>query len=287
MLVRYTMNAVFRLDRAGVVIRMAAGPDGVARTQHVVRVATALAALDAPTVQLAPGIEQPVSIPDWSATVWTLVPQWADEHFDPVDLAGPLQHLHAVADLGIDLPRWNLVAKIRRRLARAADLDHAAAEYMDTWAHRLDLRYPDLLDRLAGWCDDIEQSLARMPWALPLGPIHADAHTGNLLRTPERIIICDLDSVTWGPREWDLTPAAHGVVRFGRDPLAYQRLADAYGFDLIRWCGWDSLCQARELQLVTSVIADLPGRPDVADELVHRLRSVLTDDRAAIWHRYR
>jgi hypothetical protein len=100
------------------------------------------------------------------------------------------------------------------------------------------------------------------------------------------VVICDLDSVAYGPREWDLTPAAHGVVRFGRSPAAYQRLARAYEFDVTGWCGWETLRQARDLQLVTSVLPDLPGRPDVAAQLAHRLRSLLTGDHEAIWQRY-
>jgi Ser/Thr protein kinase RdoA (MazF antagonist) len=153
----------------------------------------------------------------------------------------------------------------------------------------------DLLRILGKRCDDVEEQLADISWQLPAGVIHGDAHTGNVLLrdTPRRpradptALLCDLDGVCHGPREWDLVPTAHGATRFGRSAADYHAFTEAYGFDITTWSGWPVLRQVRELQLVTSTINTLAGRPDVARELAHRLRSLLNDDTNVIWTRHR
>jgi Ser/Thr protein kinase RdoA (MazF antagonist) len=116
--------------------------------------------------------------------------------------------------------------------------------------------------------------------------VHGDAHTGNLLRTPSgRPVLCDLDSVSRGPAEVDLVPAAHAVARFGRDAAGYARLAGAYGFDVRDSPAWPHLRRLRDLQLAVYL---LPQRPDgpAAVQLAHRLRTVLAGDDTAIWSRF-
>lgn len=147
---------------------------------------------------------------------------------------------------------------------------------------------------LHGWCEDIHGQLPSIRWHLPAGALHGDAHTGNLLlrSAPARpaadptALLCDLDGLSHGPREWDLVPTAHGTTRFGRSPTPYHALADDYGFDILSWSGWPLLVRLRELQLVTSVIDSIAGRPAVADQLALRLRSLLADDSTVVWTRY-
>jgi len=287
-LIRYTMNAVFRLDPAGVVVRMTNGPGAAQRAARVAATAQALAALDLPTARLAAGIPQPVHAHDWSATIWTLLPQPRHHRFAPVDLATPLRALHAVRQPPAELPRWNLVPKIRSRLTQVRMLRGEHQRHMQHWATR-DIGMPldRLLDDLDRRADLLEAELDHTNWHLPPGLIHGDAHTGNLLTTAgHQTILCDLDSVAVGPREWDLTPAAHGPVRFGRDPGEHAAFVGAYGLDVTTLGCWGALRYARELQLVTSVITDIPGRPAMAQQLASRLRSILTEDLHAIWERY-
>lgn len=287
-LVKYTMNAVYRLDRAGLVVRIATGAGGPVRADRVARVADLLGQLDVPVARLAPGFEQAIHANGWSATVWTLLPQEEDAEFVPADLAGPLAAIHAVSVVPDWLPRWDPITKSRQRLAQLDALDQPNHDFMNRWALDLGQTLDQIVERLNRWCDQLDVALDEVEWHLPPGVIHGDAHTGNLLTTREpQTVLCDLDSAAIGPREWDLTPAAHGVARFGRDPAQYQDLVSAYGWDVTTWPGWPTLRQIRELQLVTSVIASLHGRPDVADELAQRLRTVLSDDQSAFWHRYR
>lgn len=287
-LIRYTMNAVFRIDAAGIVVRMTtrARADVVTR---VAKVGAAFADLDLPTTRLAPGIEQPTHTPDWSATSWVLLPQRPGHRHQVVDLAGPLRALHAISSLDVDLPTWDPVDRARKRLAKAAGLTGSSRKFLWSWADQ-QVRTPldTVLRLLSERCDALDAAVSSTLWSLPRSVVHGDAHAGNLLEGLDgEIVIGDLDSVAIGPPEWDLVPAAHGALRFGDDPTQHRALADAYGFDITTSPAWDTLCRIRDLQLVTSVIADLPGRPAVAQELAHRLRGTLAGEPDMLWHRYR
>lgn len=79
-------------------------------------------------------------------------------------------------------------------------------------AGRLAMR---LLDVLAASREAIEAA------ALPVRPLHGDAHAGNLLRTPAGLLWTDLEDTLAGPVEWDL---ACLVASGGRDEALW-----AYG----------------------------------------------------------
>ncbi|MEU1590562.1 aminoglycoside phosphotransferase family protein [Micromonospora sp. NPDC005710] len=293
-LVKYTMNAVFVAPP--IAIRLAAGAHAATLARRVVSVAACLEKVGMPSVRLAPGVlSRPVFSGEWVATVWQYVPTVDDEP-KPVDLAAPLLALHSLDGLDVALPRWSPIEKFRQRLNAAAALPHEEAAELEQWS-RTELAIPaaDLLRDVHRRCDEVEEDLEKVAWRLPPGVIHGDAHTGNVLLRPAGDLaptssvplLCDLDGLCIGPREWDLVPTAHGATRFGRSPAAYQGFVDAYGFDITAWTGWSVLRQIRDLQLVTSTIDSLAGRPDVARELGHRLRSLLANDVSATWTRYR
>lgn len=293
-LVKYTMNAVF--VARPYVLRLAHGPHAVALAHRVVAVAAALEHAGIPTVRLGDAVgTQPIRSGDWVATVWQHVATVKDEA-KPIDLAAPLSALHGLDRLDVPLQSWSPVDTFRRRLHAAATLRPAASTELQHWSHtELGMDAEDLLRILGKRCDDVEEQLADISWHLPAGVIHGDAHTGNVLLrdTPRRpradptALLCDLDGVCHGPREWDLVPTAHGATRFGRSAADYHAFTEAYGFDITTWSGWPVLRQVRDLQLVTSTINTLAGRPDVARELAHRLRSLLNDDTTVVWTRHR
>lgn len=155
---------------------------------------------------------------------------------------------------------------------------------MQGWASReVGLSLDSLAALLNDRCDALERQVAGATWQLPTGVIHGDAHVGNLLAGR----LCDFDSLSVGPREWDLVPLVHSATRFGDPRAPYEEFAAAYGFDLSTSPSWPLLREVRELQLVTSVLDKLPGRPEVAQTLGHRLRTYLKGDRSAVWQRYR
>jgi len=291
-LLKFTMNAVFAVDRY--VVRMARGDAAVRAAQRLTRVVGALHAAGAPIVELAEELgEQPIVAGEWVATIWHRIGSAGDGM--PLDLAAPLRVIHSLDRLSVDVPAWDIVKKCRRRIDQAAALTGTAADQFDGWSHeQLHHSADDLFAVLRERGDRIEERLALVQWALPRGVIHGDAHSGNLIlpTAPQRpgpapdAIICDLDSVSVGPREWDLVATAHGVVRFGRPRPHHDALADAYGFDILTWSGWPVLRDLRELQLVTSVLDNAAGRPDVACQLGHRLRSYLSNNDGIVWTRY-
>jgi hypothetical protein len=276
-LIKYTINAVYHVPPF--VVRMSASVGNARRT---VANATALAAVDAPTIRLADVGPQPIRAGTWAATVWRHVPTTGRAP-EPVDLVEPVRAIHRLPSVDADLRVWEPIAKARRRIDQAA-----GATWMDGWARdAVGVGLDALLAALRDRCDDLEHALAGVRWHLPPGVIHGDVHTGNLLITEARpYLLCDLDSVGTGPREWDLTPPAHGATRMGRPRAAYEEFAAGYGFDVTGWSGWPTLRAVRDLQMATSTLGTFAGRADVARQLAYRLRTLLAGDESAVWQRH-
>jgi aminoglycoside phosphotransferase (APT) family kinase protein len=226
---------------------------------------------------------QPIAAGEWVATVWHYLPH-PPTRPPAVDLAVPLRGLHAIAEPPPYLPPWAPVNTARRRLAATLALPAVELAHTHNWCQQeLGMPLEELASHLVGRCDDLTLQVTNTHWDLAPGVIHGDAHVGNLIARR----LCDFDSVSIGPREWDLVPLAHSATRFGDPPEPYHEFATAYGFDLTTSPVWPILRDVRELQLVTSVLDKLSGRPEVAQILGHRLRTYLAGDHSAIWVRYR
>jgi len=121
---------------------------------------------------------------------------------------------------------------------------------------------------------------------LPRSLLHGDAHLGNLIPSPTGPVLCDFDSSSYGPPEWDLTPLAVGVVRFGEPVGRYRELVRTYGVDVTELDGFQVLREVRELKLITSVLPILSSRPEVRPELFRRIGDVRSGDTSSRWARY-
>jgi hypothetical protein len=159
---------------------------------------------------------------------------------------------------------------MRRRLNRATGID------------------PDALDLLRSECDAVELDLTGLDVdpLIPPGVIHGDAHLGNLIPAPDHPVLCDFDSTCIGPREWDLTPAAVGALRFDYGPRVHHELSAAYGVDVTTWPGFPVLRRVRELQLVTSVLPLLAANPSLRPQWEHRVATLADPDPEAPWTPY-
>ncbi|MDP9845551.1 phosphotransferase enzyme family protein [Streptosporangium lutulentum] len=267
-LIKFTNNAVFRLHRAPVVVRIAGSTAVQESVPTVVRAARWLAGHDFPAVRLLPGCEQPMRVEGHLVTLWEYVPEVGPRP-GGADVAVLLRRLHALPGSPQDLPMWRPMAEIRQRLAEPEDLssvDHAF-----------------LLDE----CDEVEERLAMIDYVLPPGVIHGDVFLGNVIAGPGGPVLCDFDGMTIGPREWDLTPVAVGSLRMDYPKDEHTPLAEGYGFDVTRWEGFPVLRRLRELKLVTSVLPILRSNPGIRPQWENRMYSFKARDLAARWQPYR
>lgn len=270
-LIKCTANAVFRLASAPVVVRIGASTALRHRVEKVVHVATWLAEHDVPAVRLLAGVPQPVTHDGYVATIWEAVPAGGKRPRGR-DLGKLLRRIHDLPQPASWLPKWRPLADVRARIGEAAELDSA----LDP----ADLAF--LLDRH----DDVADQLSRLEFPSEPSLVHGDAHLGNLIPSPAGPVLCDFDSSSYGPPEWDLTPLAVGVVRFG-DPVGrYRELVRTYGMDVTHWSGFAVLRAVRELKLITSVLPIIGSRPEVRAELFRRMADVRSGNTSARWARY-
>lgn len=266
-LLRFTNNAVYALASAPVVVRIVGSRTLRHRASKVVRVAELFAAHDVPAIRLLDGVAQPLVHGEHVATAWTAVPTG---HRRPTatDLALLLRRVHELPAPEW-LPRWSPLDDVR---ARIADAEELAADDRCFLLHR---------------CDQVDHALAGLDFPLPPAVVHGDAHPGNVIVGPDGPVLCDFDSTCVGPAEWDLTPLAVGLERFGDPASRYRMLVDSYGFDVTGWDGYPVLRLARELKLTTSVLPILRSAPWVRDELWRRLDDLRAGRVGTPWSRYR
>ncbi len=263
-LLRLTNNAVFALPAAGVVIRVSRTHQLRHRAAKVAALGAWFAEVDAPTIRLVPGFDQPVTLDGLAATVWRYLPDLPPP--PTVDDLGPvLRQFHRLPLPPFELPVWNPIGDARHRITDAEALaDHDR-------------------DLLLAWCDRLEPRLHALTASSGPGIIHGDAHPGNLLRDPTgRPVLCDFDATSIGPWQVDLAAVSVGEARFGRAGQ-HQRLAAAYGYDVTTEPHWPLLREARELKMIVAAVPLLQSGPGVADEFHHRLRSVINGDDTTRW----
>jgi len=266
---KLTVNYVYRLPRAGAVVRIATSSAMAHRVPKVVEVARWLAARDIPAVRLLPGVPAPVSAGGALATVWADAGPGAPPAPTAAELGAALRRLHAVTPPRPQLPRWDPLDDVRRRMSDAEALPAADRAFLEELAGR------------------VAEGLRTVRYRLPPVVIHGDAHLGNLIRRPDgQVVLCDFDSVSIGPAEWDLVPVAVGTIRFGYPAARHAQLAAAYGLDVTRWDGWPVLRAVRELKLVTSVLPILASSPTAAAQFRVRLDSLRSGDPTVRWRPY-
>jgi aminoglycoside phosphotransferase (APT) family kinase protein len=263
-LLRLTNNAVYALPDAEIVIRITRSNRLQDRVHKVVDLARWFEEIDAPTIRLAPSIDQPLQTGHLRATVWRYIPPAMPEPM-LADLGSVLREFHSLGLPPFPLPRWDPVADVRRRMADAEALRHEDREFIQDWCDRLEPRITDLNART-------EPRL-----------VHADAHVGNVLRTRDgRVVLCDFDATCVGPWQVDLVAVPVGEARFGREG-AHRALASSYGYDVTTDHDWPLLREARELKMVAAAIPLLTSGPGVAEEFAVRLGSIKRRETSASW----
>lgn len=254
-LLRNVNNAVFLLRRAPVVVRLVTLPSYVPRASVAVAAGRLFAEHGVPAIRLLPGWEQPVQVGEHVATVWRAVPSNGPRP-TAVTLAHLLRSVHGISADGAGLPEWDPLGDLANRVQ-----DNTFMPASDR-------------DFLLGRIDRLAEALTRLEFGLPRSVLHGDAHLGNLVPGPDGAVLCDFDSCSVGPPEWDLAPVAVADIRFGR-PAEHQRsLAAEYGFDVTTWDGFGVLRDIRDLKIVAGVFPGEEHRPAAYQEFRRRMVSL-------------
>ena len=264
-LLRLGENAIYQLATDPVVVRIARSTDRLPRVRRELCVARWLAASNVPAVRVCDGIEQPTVVHEHPVTFWRSVTGGAPVP-NHIDLARLLAAFHKAPGCPCELPSFDPLGPSYSRLATARTV------------------VQDDRDFLRSRCDDLNDELQHLQFALPRGPIHGDAHTNNLLTDHGQVVLIDFENAAIGPREWDLLPIAIGVERYGRPERQYREFADTYGFDVRAWPGYPILREVRQLTMTTWIMQNIGESPAVAAEFALRVSSLRERDFTRAWH---
>lgn len=267
-LLRNVNNAVFRLSRDPVVVRLVTLPSYVPRAKLAVAAATVFAEHDVPAIRLLPGIPQPVSVGEHVATVWQAVPPTGPQP-GGTNLASLLRAVHAVPILCRALPSWDPLTDFDNRLRHTTPMARADRDFLQRRS------------------TELAAAVTELSFALPTAVLHGDAHLGNVIPGPGGPVLCDFDSCAIGPPEWDLTPVAVSDVRFSK-PAAHQRdFIQTYGLDVRSWEGFTVLHGIRDLKLIAGVFPRVGSPPAVQAEFDRRMASLRAGRLSDRWQKVR
>lgn len=270
-LLRRGTNAVYRLQSAPVIVRVAPEHARYADIARQVAVARWLTAERVPVVR-ALDLDQPVLAASHLVTFWESISDGGaddrDQYGSTAELGRILRRLHGLSlPADLHLPKAQPVVKMQESLTR---LDHLSPDDREFLAERVAV---------------VAERTAQLDFALPQGPIHGDANVGNLLKGRDgRAVLSDLDSFRAGPREYDLLQTAMFYDSFGWHTEAeYRDLVEAYGYDIRSWSGYPVLREGRELSMVLWVAGNAATDQAAATELRRRLDSLRTGEGRRDW----
>jgi hypothetical protein len=264
-LLRIGENAIWRLASEPVVVRIARTTERLPTVRKELCVARWLAAAGLPVIHLEDVPGQPLVVDGHPVSFWKLA-DGVGPSPSSKDLARLLKSFHAIDGCPCDLARFDPLPVSRNRLAHAPAIDEDDRAF------------------LLGVCDEARQILADLEYALPRGVIHGDAHVANLIADHGQVVMLDFESSVWGPREWDLLPAAVGVDRFGRDESTYLEFAETYGFDVREWTGYLQLRRVRELTMTTWLAQNAGNGEDLHAEYKRRVSSLREGEFKRAWN---
>jgi len=251
-LVRLGENALYRFP-GGVIARVTRPGQSVAAAREVA-IARWLETHQVPAVQTLPGVAQPVEVDGRAVTWWRELPPHRPGTV--LEIAGALRRLHGLEPpTEFDIGSLDPFVRLPERIDRALTLSEPDRAWMR--------------ERLAA----LRERYAVLPEGLPVSVVHGDAWTGNVVGTEDgRAVFLDLERCSVGPPEWDLVSTAVKAFTLGGITVEeYGVFARAYGHDVTRWDGFETLRDIREFRMTcmaAQVAAENPGR---ADEVTLRL----------------
>lgn len=264
-LLRGHTNAVVRLSRAPVVVKIARRGSRIADVERTVRFVRWLMDRGFPTVPLHPAADQPVVVDGHPVTFWTYLPQPA-QPVAAARIAKPLYALHNLPPPPFELRRLDNIAAIRASIGAITSLPSPALRFLQNRVDRL------------------EAALAEVRYVLPEAVLQGDPQHRNALHDGDQAVLCDWDAAAWGQPEWDLVTIEVHCRRFGYGLAHYRHFAEAYGFDLTGWVGYPVLRDIRELRMITTNAKKASHAPDTLAEVLRRIDGLREEDTQMHWN---
>nr|WP_281174096.1 aminoglycoside phosphotransferase family protein [Amycolatopsis taiwanensis] len=250
-------NALYRLESAPVVVRIARNMDYWASVAKEVNVARWLADLDFPAAELFDVNGQPIEISGHPVTFWRFIPGSVATPGDVARLGESLRKLHHLPfPTDFDLPTVDILSRVEPRVEKAP--------------------VPDAdKEILLARCEELRDEIAALQFPLAPTVIHGDAHIKNVMVNAGRTVLIDFENVAWGQPEWDLSMTATEYVTAGWWSAGqYAEFAEAYGFDVTSWEGFRTLRATHEIKMTTWIMQNVDQSPDIAAEYRTRIQTI-------------
>jgi len=267
-LIRLGENALFRLERHPVIVRIARSVAYVDAARLEVRVPRWLAAEGFLAARVVEDVEQAVVVAGHPVTFWHAIEE-GDREATYGELGGVLRDLHALrppADRGL-LP-FNVFGRSDLRIDKVTGIPEDDRVFLRKRSREL------------------REWLADLRFESPHGPVHGDAHTSNLMVDRRgHVHVIDLETFCCDHAEWDLVVAAHEFDRLGWvTPEQYAAFGGTYGRDLRAWSGFRTLYAIQEFKMTTWLMQNIGESDDIAAEYTRRVSSLRDDDAPRNWH---
>lgn len=266
-LIRLGENALFRLERHPVIVRIARSADYLEAARLEVRVSRWLAAEGFPANRVVEDLDQASVVSGHPVTFWHLIEE-GDRQATYGELGAVLRDLHALrVPSGLALPRFDPLNRSELRIDKAVGIPADDREFLRK-------RRRELIERLG-----------ELRFESPRGPVHGDAHTSNLMADRRgRVHLIDLETFCCDHPEWDLMVAAHEYSKLGWvTPEHYEEFSEAYGRDLTLWPGFLTLCAVQEFKMTTWLMQNIGESKETAAEFTRRMASLRDDEAPRNW----
>ncbi|MEV6070056.1 aminoglycoside phosphotransferase family protein [Nocardia sp. NPDC052001] len=262
-LIRLGENAIYRLNKERAVVRIGRSLESSQKELSVAQWLMDNSFPGTEPLEKAPDIEIIDGLP---VSFWKLI----EESGSPVtsnDLGYVLKSFHELPEPSEPfLPEFTIMPKVVPRIIGLRD--------------RFSVETIDFLLSLHG---EIENEYSGLHSILGCGPLHGDAHIGNLMRDSADILrLIDYGDTCIGPREWDVCvlAVAYRVGTAKRE--TYEEFADAYGFDALNWDGFSIVQAIRELNMTTWLM-QLIGQSSTVDVEIEKRIDDLRLGRKRCW----
>ncbi len=202
------------------------------------------------TVRAMEGLDQPVPVAGRTVTFWEELPPHRYGSYPQIAFA--LRRLHTLPPpTDFELPPLAPFIRLVQRIDEATTLKPDDRAWLRQRLAELEARYAE-----------------GVPPGLPVGVVHGDASAGNIVATDDgQVIVLDLERLSIGPPEWDLTAAAIDYTTFGElTAEGYRDFCRRYGADVMTWDGFELFRDMSEFRITCWMAQRAAEHPEAQAE---------------------